>query len=218
MKKYTLKYVVALTVLTFVSGSSVRAQQEAVSQASAEKEHVEFIYTLIKNTADFIEFSSDWTEKFFDTKNRESFSTFAKQMADATAKFNTLAIKPLNENMDRVPKNSHYHEALRIGKEIACTLYNQAHHVCNIMNKHLNSRNVIKVGIALDETSKYIKTKMIHELEEKFNRFEKALKKVDPALATHAHNIGKNVIEARKYQHDMSTPHKMRGLHHRLKC
>jgi hypothetical protein len=212
MKKYTLKYVVALSFLTFVPVSQLRTENQV------EKEHVDFIHELLKNTADFIQFSSAWTEDFFDTKNAQTFATFAQQMTDATTKFNTIVIKPLNENINRLPKNSHYHEALRIGKEIVCTLYNQAHHISSILNKNLNSRSVIKVGMALDDASQYIKTKMIHELEEKFNRFENALKKVDPALAAHVRTMGRTVIEARKYQHDMTKIEKMRALGHRLKC
>src|SRR5258705_2816777 len=122
MKKYTLKYIVALSLLTVVPAAQVRAENHI------EQEHVDFIHTLLKNTANFIEFSSAWTEDFFDTKNGQPFETFAKQMTEATAKFNAVVVKPLCENVNRGSKNSHYDEALRIGKEIVCMLYHQAHH------------------------------------------------------------------------------------------
>ena len=212
MKKYTLKCVVALSFLTLVPATQV------IADNNVEKEHIDFIHDVLKNSTDFIEFSSAWTEDFFDTKNDQAFAKFAKDMTEATAKFHEAVVKPVCDTVTHGSKNTHYHEALRIGKEIVCMLYNQAHHIATILNKNIHSRSVIKVGMALDEASKYIKTKMIKELEEKFHRFETALKKVDPGIAAHVQSMGRTVIHARRYQKEMSTPHKMRALNHRLKC
>jgi|GEM_PF-2829411 len=212
MKKYILKYLVAFNVLAIAPNITIRGENQI------EQKQIDFLNTVIKNTADFVDFSTNWTTEFFDTKNGQAFATFAKQLTEATAKFNSIVVEPVCDNLHRGSTNSHYQEALRIGKEIVCMLHNQASHIASILNKHLHSRSVVKVGWDLEEANKYIKTKMIHELETKFNQFASALRKVDSTVAAHAQAVGNAVIQARREQHEIHTAHKMRALHHRLKC
>ncbi len=211
MKKFILKQI--LTVAFLISPAALMA-----CTPDEQKAHSELIHHLIKNTADFAEFSIAWTTDFFDTNNHTPFASFTHQFTQATNKFNEIVIKPLTELAPHSLRHSPYHHALSIGKDIACTLHKQADHVCAILNKNLKNRNATFVGLALLETKKYTSSDMIKELEKKFDKFSQELRKVDPEIATYAHEIGRNLIQSRKFQHDMSMNEQRKALSHRVKC
>lgn len=208
MKKYILKQMLTVTVLLTPAHLII---------ANPEKDDIAFVQSVVEHTRDFVEFSTEWTHNFFDTRHRGSFAIFTKQLTDATAKFDQIVVQPLCSQVTRL-RNSPYHQALAIGQEIACMLHKQANHVCSILNKNLRNKNATFVGLALLETNKYTSKDMIHELERKFNKFVHALERVNPQLAAHAQVVGKNMVEARRQQHDMSMSEKQKALKHRLKC
>lgn len=223
MMKFTLKLLLLslLSVSLSISSTANIANTKLVDgtcKTKADEYYKVYVQTIVNHTTEFVEFSSQWTEEFFNRKNHQPFCSFIDSLKAATAQFKDKVVNKIPRDLGTTFNDTAHTKPLKLGHELALMICTQAEHVCKILDANRNSQSATFVGLALKKVEQYTSASMLKELESKFWQFTVSLKNANQELASQVCQLGKDVLAKRKAQYSMGLDKKFKGLAHRLKC
>lgn len=225
MNIFTLKNYLFALIMALVPGGYTKSNPAEVTKVTVQATETlktaddvkKYVHTCVENLTGYVKFTLTWTDEFFSKKNNKPYTKYIDEMNHAVNKFSADA-QLLEKHLKTTLQTSPYKEAMTIAHDIVSGLLVKAKHVCQVLNQHRTTKNSLAVGIAMKQLEKYTSTKAINELQEKFEKFKAALRKVDLDLTAKVAKDETAIISHLRKQHDRSYAELIGGLGYRIKC
>ncbi len=175
MKKDILKKIAI--AISFMTITGIYTTTYTAKQMNSTQK--QFMSTLIVKLENFVKFTTNWTDEFFNKANKESYNVHVDRMKKHIEEFEREILKPVKKQ--RVTKDN-YGKIISITKDVILHLYKQTKDVYKVLDEN-RGKGALRLGLSFRSVKKYSTRTVVNDLKNKLKEVQRLLNQLDASLS-----------------------------------